>query len=1011
MKSPSSRSPSSPFSGRRTATLPALFSRVCAGLIVMTALILGGAPAWAQSTGRITGTVSHAITSKTLQGARIELGQTGKTTMTDDLGRFEFSDVAAGSYELTAAYTGLDSAQKSVTVSPGQRAAVAFKLESSIYRMETFQVTTEAEGNAAALTRQRSALNLINAASTDAFGSIANQNPGEVFMRLPGVTASVGEDNEVSGVAVRGMAGALNAVTMDGAILAPVASNATRQVRFTTNVSAQFDSFEVVKGITPDMDASSLGGTLHMKTKSPLSSNRDSEYNYRIGARWAPPFAPHNPLRRDRPIQPDSSAAYQGVFSVLGGHRNLGIAVNAVYFESVGDYIRTIRDYQSTNASPAFMWDYHAVDYFFNRHLKTMGARIDYQFSEATRLSVRSTVNDYVAFGGHLYDETRILTAQTVATLDAAGNPTGTGAILPGYTDTRTEARAVAGSQFQLIQNSVGQLQRQRTVQVVGEHKHGPWEFNFDGNLALGFLDQTSGQDTAGKTGGNFTSTISGVGWVLDSSRSREFPTFKQTGGPSVYDINNYRSNLMTQLGNSRHAHVYTAKLDARYTLPTDVTAHLKNGLAFRRQDSIQKTWNNNRFTYVGPDGVAGNADDSLAPFLDPNLRRTGEFGLVGVPFIHLGTLAQNLKDNPRQWVEDLYYRESQKKIGTNSITEDVSAAYLMGDVKLGKLSILGGARFEQTNLHSTAWVIPRTLATIADPFARVAAEYVSRSISGDYSSVMPSLHLNYALQPRLIARASFSTGVSRPPFANLVPIVTANDTARTITTANPDLVPQNANNWDFSLEYYMKQLGQASIGLFQKDLRHFIFTSQNGVVGTGVNNGYNGQYEGYGITTNLNGGNARVRGLELNYQQQFDFGPKWLRSFGMFANYTRLNTRGDYGTGTTQPVASLAEFVPTSWNVGAHYSYRAFRLNYLFNNTGRYLFTYSTNAARLLYKQEFKNTTLSLSYALKPAVEIYCDAYNLLNQPQRWYYGVPSHLQEYSRKGMILSFGVRGRF
>src|SRR5205814_8764834 len=99
-------------------------------------------------------------------------------------------------------------------------------------------------------------------------------------------------------------------------------------------------------------------------------------------------------------------------------------------------------------------------------------------------------------FGGHLYDETRILTAQTVATLDPSGQPTGTNAILPNYTDTRTEARPVAGSQLQMIQNSVGQLQRQRTVQFVVEHKRGPVEFNFDGNFALGMLDQTSVQDT-----------------------------------------------------------------------------------------------------------------------------------------------------------------------------------------------------------------------------------------------------------------------------------------------------------------------------------------------------------------------------------------------------------------------------------------------------------------------------------------------------------------------------------
>ena len=64
-----------------------------------------------------------------------------------------------------------------------------------------------------------------------------------------------------------------------------------------------------------------------------------------------------------------------------------------------------------------------------------------------------------------------------------------------------------------------------------------------------------------------------------------------------------------------------------------------------------------------------------------------------------------------------------------------------------------------------------------------------------------------------------------------------------------------------------------------------------------------------------------------------------------------------------------------------------------------------------MLYKEAFRNTTLNVSYAFNRKLEFYTDAYNLLNKPQRLYYGVPSHLQNYSRKGMILSVGVRGRF
>jgi iron complex outermembrane receptor protein len=974
--------------------------------------LIAASPSAAQETARLSGTVRHAITGALLHGATVDLAPSSRSARTDENGRFDFGSLPAGETTITVSYTGLDPETRTVRLTTGgPPARVEFRLKSDILLMETFQVTAEASGHAAVITRQKNAANALSAAATDAFGSLANQNPGEVFMRLPGVTATVTEDNEVSAVAVRGIASTLNAVTMDGGLLAPVSSAATRQVRFTTNVTAQFEEFEVVKGITPDMDASSIGGTLNMKTKSPLNTARGQEFTYRFGARWAPSFAPHNPMRRDRPTHPDLAIGYQGVFSILGGERNLGVSLSANYFESVGDYVRTIRDYQSTNASPAYMWSYQASDYYFNRHLESLSGRVDFQWNEYTRLSLRGTANDYTAFGGHQYNESRALTGQTIATLDASGNPTGTGAILPNYTDTRTEARAVAASQFQMLVNSIGQLQRQRTLQLVGEHKRDRLQLNTDLNLATGVLDQTSGQDTKDKSGGSLISTISGVGWVLDAAQSREFPRFTQTGGPNVYDINSYRSSVLTQTGGRRAAHVYAAKADGRYDLPTSAPAYLKAGLSYRRQDSVSTTWNNTRYTYAGPDGVLGNADDTLAPFVDPSLRRTPEFRLGSLPFIHIGSLAQSIKDTPARWVEDVYYRESQKFAGTNSVYEDVSAAYALGHLRAGRLTLLGGVRLERTEVSAKAWVINRTLATITDPVLRASSEYSRRTRDGSYSNTLPSVHLTYAIQPRLLARASYSTGIARPQFSNLIPTESVNDTGRTVTMSNPGLKPQTADNWDVSLEYYMKQLGLVSVGVFQKDLEDFIFTSAGGVIGTGNDNGFNGQYSGYTLTTQFNGGRARIRGLELNYQQQIAFGPKWVRGFGVFGNLTRLNTRGDYGTGVTQSVSSLAEFVPTSWNAGVRFSYGRLRTNLLQNHTGEYLFTYAANPARLLYKKSFRSTTLSVSYALRPAVELYADAYNLLNQPQRLYYGTPLHLQTYSEKGMILSFGVRGRF
>ena len=82
----------------------------------------------------------------------------------------------------------------------------------------------------------------------------------------------------------------------------------------------------------------------------------------------------------------------------------------------------------------------------------------------------------------------------------------------------------------------------------------------------------------------------------------------------------------------------------------------------------------------------------------------------------------------------------------------------------------------------------------------------------------------------------------------------------------------------------------------------------------TGLDNGFGGEFAGYTLTTQANGGSAKVKGLELNYSQQFTFLPGWLRGFGAFANFTKMEAEGNYGSGTAialAPTPKIAGFNP----------------------------------------------------------------------------------------------------
>lgn len=71
--------------------------------------------------GNIYGVVVNSNTSEPIQGARVTLTPTGKSTVTGNDGSYEFVDLEAGSYKVTVQADGYTSTLKNVTVVAGER--------------------------------------------------------------------------------------------------------------------------------------------------------------------------------------------------------------------------------------------------------------------------------------------------------------------------------------------------------------------------------------------------------------------------------------------------------------------------------------------------------------------------------------------------------------------------------------------------------------------------------------------------------------------------------------------------------------------------------------------------------------------------------------------------------------------------------------------------------------------------------------------------------------------------
>lgn len=971
-------------------------------LFALSGFLFNWSIAQQTASAAINGTVSNVATGRLLEGAVVTIAELGRTELTDNTGRYRFTGVPPGDYTVIASYAGLDADRRTATVTPGGTGTVDFDLTSQVYKMPEFRVTGEREGSAAAITAQRNAPNAKNVVAMDTFGNLPNMSAGEVAMRMPGVAGNLDDEGNVSGLTVRGMGPTLNLLTVDGLLMATPA-NLSRQFQTHSMTGAMFDTIEVVKGHTPDTSADSLGGTVNLKTHSPLSMKERRRFIYSVGARWAPSFTDQIPLRRDHPIHPLVNLTYMEVVDAFGGERNLGISLNTFYSENVTGYFRTIRDFQNTAAQPAYLWDYRTLDGYNNRKQSSVNLKAEYRLTPAAKFKLNAIYNDAFEPFNRLY-EARAFTAQTIATLDISGNPTGTGAILPGFTDTITRVRGVAASTVSITKTMFSFFNRTRGVAFGGEHDLGRLRLDYNAAYSQAHVNLGVGG------GGTLTNSVTGVGWILDRTGSDLYPRFTQTEGPNIANIANYRPGQLTARDNKRISEVTDFRGNALYELPTAFPMTLKAGFQWREQ--ISGTTNNDRrWNYLG----------GATPLEQINLK-TWDFMKTGrqLPYFETTALIRNYQPvNPSLWQEDLYFAESQKYSGNRSAQETVAAGYLMTQGKYRQLGFLAGVRLERTEVEATGYVRSRTLTTTAqrnaDPVGSARLDFARnfRRNTRDYDNSFPSIHLTYDITPQLKAKVSWSSSIGRPPFSNLVPSETPNEGAQTITINDPGLRPQYAENWDAALEYYFEPVGHVAVGWFRKDIRDYILSNVDvGTVGTGPDNGFNGDYAGFTILANSNFGGAEVEGWELSYQQQLTFLPGWLKGFAFLANYTRLSTEGNFGTTQNLSTNQVAGFIPETGNASLSYRYGRMGVRLLVSYTGEHISSFNAaSPARNEYRSSRTLTHLGFSYNWRPEVSFFCDVNNLFNEPQRLYRHIPSQMSRTNITGTTINFGVSGRF
>lgn len=934
------------------------------------------ASAFAQSS-TLTGTVSNAATRASLEGAVVTLSNSSIPALTDRAGNFVFTGVAPGSYTLSVTYTGLDAHSQPIVVGAGRTVVPPIGLRSEIYRLDAFTVAGEREGSAAAITSQRNASNIKSALATDAFGHIVDGNIGEMLKRVSGISTNLNE-GEVDQIFVRGMGSAASAVTLDGTRLpSPASGKKNRSFEVDKLPADYIESIEVIKAPTPDMDADSVGGAVNLITKSAFSQ-RGRRLSYNTGVNY-------------KTLQ-HKSGFFGGVqySDLFGEKKNVGLYLSVSYSDNPVPQDVTQLDFQGAAVSPVYMYRFRLEDALHRRNRTGVGAKLDWRVNDRTTLFAGAMFNHYT----DIVDQKRL-------SIDSAQN---VAAFAPGYTENVWDA---VNATHNYSASLIGPRQETWAFSAGGKTILPGWKIDY----AASFAPAKGTEDRE-----NFDLGLAGQRVRFDRTADVWYPTVAYLSPGNVNDYNRYnRGRLQAESGTSKEA-VWGGELNVARSFATAHPLTLKTGFRYRAQKTDVDD-NRTTATYVGPDGVIS-ADDNLNQFKRQNYVHHGFSGRYTIAeWPDVRRAYSSFLGSRNLWLDDRVTTARDGLVNDGRAREDIYAAYVMGTLDVGRLRVLPGLRMEKTDVTATGVVnrpiapaLPAT-APEAQRLARLLAEYSRTTRESSYTEWFPGLHFRYAARKNLLLRASYTESMSRPSFGDLMPNTTINDVNLTVSQNNTGLRPQRAQNFDVSAELYFEPAGVVSVGAFRKDLKNFLF-SDSRVLGTGADNGFDGAYAGYLLSTRKNGGSGKAEGLEFSYNQQLTFLPEMLRGFSLYATYTIIRSEGNYNSGGAVTDDQLAQFTPVAWNVGLTWQRARFTVRAQYNYNDRFLNAYNANAAARIYDDERIDGALNVKYQVRRDLALFCDWTNALDQTVVRVQGKDRYRPQKIRyNGMRFNFGLTGNF
>jgi TonB-dependent receptor len=335
----------------------------------------------------------------------------------------------------------------------------------------------------------------------------------------------------------------------------------------------------------------------------------------------------------------------------------------------------------------------------------------------------------------------------------------------------------------------------------------------------------------------------------------------------------------------------------------------------------------------------------------------------------------------------ELDEKDLESDLNDFNASEDTLAAYGMVELLFGgKTTLLGGVRVEDTTTDYVAYEF--VVDEEGDP---VGVSPVTGEKS--YTEWLPQFHLIYRLDEKSNLRAAVTRTLARPNFEDIAPWRFVNREDDEIELGNPDLDVTTAWNADLMYERYLDPIGIISAGVFYKDLTDniFIFNFDEEIDGT--------EFE---VTQPMNGEDATLWGVELAYQNNFTNAAGFWGGFGVYLNYTYVDSEAKYPDRETTRLQGQSEHTGNVALVYEKYGFSG-RLSYNFN--GKNIDEVGGEAAEDLWVDDHAQLDFLGRIQVSKKISLVLELINLTDEPYRVYEGTsdrPRQEEYYSWWGVL---------